>query len=262
MAEKVAMAAHHSFNKVVKSATAHGHRRRTGPGRLRTKLYGGRSPKQPGMRCSSSCLTKTLRGCGPRFSPSLGRTNGSSGTSWFVRVAPMVQIIDAPVPLTVEQLPDVLQFFDTLTTDPEQVIEVTKIFPEGVPVRAVLRDPQLVAQLVEVPTIASSSYVSNRTSTFQFLVVEGEFLFFKVFFPDRVQQRCMFLLNAFLSRLWSRSLILPVEASKILAQDTVHPLLCTFQLLFVKTQMSLVKGFFEFFPKLKVRRWFRTRGRK
>ena len=42
----------------------------------------------------------------------------------FVSCAPMVQILDAFVPLTVERLPGVLQFFDTLTTDPEQVIEV------------------------------------------------------------------------------------------------------------------------------------------
>ena len=69
------------------------------------------------------------------------------------------QILDAPVPQTVEQLPDVLQFLDTLTTDPEQVIEVPKIFPEDVPMRAVLRDPQLVEQLVEVPTIVSYSWL-------------------------------------------------------------------------------------------------------
>ena len=46
----------------------------------------------------------------------------------------------------------------------------------------------------------------SRTSTFQFLVVEGEFLVFKVFFPDRVQQRCLVPWNAFLSGLWSKSL--------------------------------------------------------
>ena len=57
----------------------------------------------------------------------------------LVRVAPTVQILDAPVPQMVEQLPDVVQFFDTLTTEPEQVIEVPKIFPEDVPMRAVLR---------------------------------------------------------------------------------------------------------------------------
>ena len=71
----------------------------------------------------------------------------------LARVAPMVQILDAPVPQAVEQLPDVLRFFDSLSTVPEQVIEVPKILPEDVPFRAVLRDPQLAEQLVEVPTI-------------------------------------------------------------------------------------------------------------
>ena len=70
----------------------------------------------------------------------------------LVRVAPMVQILDAPVPQTVEQLPDILRFFDTLMPDPEQVIEVPQISHEDVPMRAVLRDTQLAEQLVEVPT--------------------------------------------------------------------------------------------------------------
>ena len=69
----------------------------------------------------------------------------------FVCCAPMVQILDALVPQTLEQLPDVLQFFGTLMTDSEQVIEVPKISPEDVPMRAVLREPQLAEQLVEVP---------------------------------------------------------------------------------------------------------------
>ena len=52
-------------------------------------------------------------------------------------------------------------------------------------------------------------------------------------FPlDSVQQRCMFLRNEFLSGLWSRSLIFPVEAFKSFVQDRVHPLLRTFQLMF------------------------------
>ena len=53
----------------------------------------------------------------------------------FVRVAPVVQFLDAPVPLMVEQLPDVMHFFDTLMPDPEQVIEVPKILPDDVPMR-------------------------------------------------------------------------------------------------------------------------------
>ena len=75
----------------------------------------------------------------------------------FVRVAPMVQILDALVPQTVEQLPDVLQFFDRLSTVPEQVLEVPEILPEDVSLRKAVREPRLVEQLVEVPTIVSFS---------------------------------------------------------------------------------------------------------
>ena len=75
----------------------------------------------------------------------------------LVRVAPMVQILDAPVPQTVDQLQDITRFFDTLLPVPEQVIEVPKILLDDVPVRAVLNDPQLAEQLVEVPTLVSSS---------------------------------------------------------------------------------------------------------
>ena len=75
----------------------------------------------------------------------------------LVRVVPMVQILDAPVTQMVEQLPDILRFFDTFMTDPEQVIEVPKILPDDVPMRISLRDTQLAEQLVEVPTIVSFS---------------------------------------------------------------------------------------------------------
>ena len=74
--------------------------------------------------------------------------------------APMVQILDAPVPQFVEQLPDVLRFFDRFAPVPEQVIAVPKIFIESVPPRAFLRATQLAEQLVEVPTIISFSLMS------------------------------------------------------------------------------------------------------
>ena len=75
----------------------------------------------------------------------------------FVCFAPMVQILDAPVPQTVEQLPDILRFFDTLMPDPEQVVEVPKILPVEVPMRTAVREPQIAEQLVEVPTLVSPS---------------------------------------------------------------------------------------------------------
>ena len=70
----------------------------------------------------------------------------------LVRVAPMVQILDALVPQTGEQLPHILSFFGALMPDTDQVIEVPKILLDDVPVRAAERDTQLGEQLVEVPT--------------------------------------------------------------------------------------------------------------
>ena len=72
----------------------------------------------------------------------------------IVDAVPLVPLLDDPVPQTVEQLQDVLKFFDELIPDPDQVIEVPKIFTEDVPMRAVLRATQLADQL-EVPTINS-----------------------------------------------------------------------------------------------------------
>ena len=82
VAMALSAAAHHSYDKMDPGAKYDGPRA-TGPGRLRTELYGDRSLKQPGMRCSSSCLTKTQRGCGPGFSPSLARRSGSRGAPWI-----------------------------------------------------------------------------------------------------------------------------------------------------------------------------------
>ena len=71
--------------------------------------------------------------------------------------APIVQIIDAPVPQMVQQLPNIIQFFAALSPVPEQVLDVPKILHHGVPMRRFCREPQLVEQLVEVPTIVSFS---------------------------------------------------------------------------------------------------------
>ena len=75
----------------------------------------------------------------------------------IVDAAPLVPLLGDPVPLTVDQLADVMRFFDTLQPVPEQAIEVPKILLDDVPVRTLVRDTQLVEQLVEVPTIISYS---------------------------------------------------------------------------------------------------------
>ena len=48
----------------------------------------------------------------------------------IVDAVPLVPLLDDPVPQTVEQMVDVLRFFDTLCPVSEQVIEVPKILPE------------------------------------------------------------------------------------------------------------------------------------
>ena len=73
----------------------------------------------------------------------------------------LVQALDAPVLQTVEQLPNVVQFFATQVPVAEPVIEVPKILPHDVPPRRLCRDTQLVEQLVEVPTIVSWSLLQR-----------------------------------------------------------------------------------------------------
>ena len=65
-------------------------------------------------------------------------------------VAPMVPVLDAPVPQMVDQLVDVLKTFDRGLA--EQVIEVPRVaLQDVVPQRALFRVPQLAEQLVDMP---------------------------------------------------------------------------------------------------------------
>ena len=76
-------------------------------------------------------------------------------------VAPMVQILDAPVPQKGIELADI-KCVD-LQAPIEQVIDVPKIFLDSIQPRLVLRLPQTAEQLVEVPTIISYSSLLQRT---------------------------------------------------------------------------------------------------
>ena len=70
----------------------------------------------------------------------------------IVDPVPLLPTLDDPAPQMVGQLLNLAHFLDTPLPDPEQVIEVPKILSDDVPVRALVREPQLVEQLVEVPT--------------------------------------------------------------------------------------------------------------
>ena len=66
--------------------------------------------------------------------------------------APVLPMLDALVPLMVEQPVQVLKFLDISFPDVEQLVEVPKIFSDVIPSRSSVSEPQLAEQLVEVPT--------------------------------------------------------------------------------------------------------------
>ena len=162
----------------------------------------------------------------------------------FVRFAPMVQILDAPVPQMVEQLPNILHFFNKLMPDPEQVIEVPKILPDDVPVRTAVRDTQLAEQLVEVPTIVSFSLLQQIMEQNVGITVLG--------LGGRFAGLQGFPLEQSSTAPSAQIVHIPVqvEVFEVFAQGKVH-LLLTFQLVFMKTWISLVYGVFRTFPPSK-----------
>ena len=164
VAMALSAAAHHSFDKVaagekydgllVQKTDRAGEAANRAPRRQKSKAAGGAEFFELFEEDTAGVRPEVLAEPRP---PGRVQRHVVEHITDLVRVAPLVQILDAPVPQTVDQLPDVLQFFDTLTTDTEQVIEVPKIFPEDVPMRTSLLNTQLAEQLVEVPTIVNYS---------------------------------------------------------------------------------------------------------
>ena len=110
---------------------------------------------------------------------------------------------------------------------------------------------------------------SIRKLTFQFLVLEGDMQIFKVFSVDRVQQRLSFLSNAFLSGLWSRTLVFleevfkdsrPVQGSTASSSSAVSRAPTDW----LNSEDKAFQGFFFalFFYPIKVRRSPGTRVRE
>ena len=112
----------------------------------------------PGERSFSSCLRKSPAGCGqgryhPRPQERVQRHIVEHLTD-VMRVAPMVQILDAPVPQMVDNETDGFRVMDRPIA--EQVIAVPKIVASSCPSR--------VEHLVEVPTVVSLSSMQQLTA--------------------------------------------------------------------------------------------------
>ena len=127
---------------------------------------------------------------------------------------------DAPVPQLVENVTDTLRILDLPIA--EQVIVVPNISCSPCPSRS--RVPE-AAVSGSVGGSAELLCVSrSRSSAFQFLGVV-----FKVFSQYRVQQRRLPRWNAFLSRLWSRSLTFLLEVA--LGRGLPHQLVLQMRIL-------------------------------
>ena len=73
-------------------------------------------------------------------------------------LAPLVQILDLPVPQTVDSVVEVLRFLDCPLV--EQVISVPKILCFPCPSRSWVPEPQSADQLVEVPTVLTPTPIA------------------------------------------------------------------------------------------------------
>ena len=80
----------------------------------------------------------------------------------LAELAPLVQILDAPVPQVVDNVMDAFTFLDQPMT--EQVIEVPRISCPPCPSRSQVPVPLTAEQLVEVPTVLSYSLLLQRTA--------------------------------------------------------------------------------------------------
>ena len=125
----------------------------------------------------------------------------------------LVQALDVPVLQMVEQHVEVLSFLrSSLPAVPEHVIEVPILsLPVCAVLRAVLLEPQMVEQLVEVPT---PFYIFEQNADIPVPRGVVLVLVFKVFPQNRVQQR--------LSRSRSLTFLSTVEAFVAFSQDRVQ----------------------------------------
>ena len=75
-------------------------------------------------------------------------------------VCPFVQILDLPVPQTVDYVTDALRILDCPLA--EQVIKVPKISCSSCPSRSPVPVPQSAERLVEVPTVLTALFIREQ----------------------------------------------------------------------------------------------------
>ena len=134
---------------------------------------------------------------------------------------------------------------------PEQVVEVPKILLDDVPVRTAVRDTQLAEQLVEVPTIKSLSSLQRIMEQHVAIPVPdrgGRNAGLQGFPPEQSSTATLSSEERISERIVEQIVDIPGGGLKVFAQVRGHLHHPHLQLVFMKTQMSLVKGFSHFSP--------------
>ena len=141
--------------------------------------------------------------------------------------APFLPSLDVLVPL-VEQLVDVLRCFDSLFPVAEQVIDVPKIFVDDVPPRTSAREPQLAEHGGSADNLVLSQAADCRADR-------------------RHSSSCWWKTTRWSSRFSSQAELTTAATVAQIFDFLVHLHYPHLQLVFMKTQMSLVKVFFALF---------------
>ena len=125
---------------------------RAGEGEVREEHHAlrGQTRLPPGMRPALLVEVQPQGRVGRHFAEHLAE------------LAPLVQILDAPVPQVVDNVMDAFKFLDQPMT--EQVIEVPRISCPPCPSRSQVPVKLTAEQLVEVPTVLSYSLLLQRTA--------------------------------------------------------------------------------------------------
>ena len=140
-----------------------GDRRRQGPGsgfevkrtaKFRKHVPEAPTPQEPGTRYFNLDDNESVPELGGSRPDRLSAVSGPQERvpRYIVDIAPVVQLLHVPVPHQGDSVVEVLKILDKSLPDVEQIIEVPKILQHTVLQRSSLQEPQMVNQLVTVPT--------------------------------------------------------------------------------------------------------------
>ena len=148
-------------------------------------------------------------------------------------ICPFVQVLDLPVPQTVDHVEDALRVLDLPIA--EQAIVVPKVSCSPCPSRSLVPEPQSADQLAEVPTVLSPLRIAEQIVGIP--VRRGRV-------QGLLPEHSSTATSSSLERISERTVEQIVDISPVVALGRVRPHLLVLQ-------MRIFLGFFRTFPQIK-----------